>query len=112
MRSLYFDCFAGISGDMIVGALLDLGASLERIERELSKITLPKYEITAEPTTRRGFAATKFTVRTGKEEAARDWNEIRELIENSGLNEDLQVEIVSVFRRLAQAEAKVHGSTL
>ncbi|MCL5291035.1 MAG: nickel pincer cofactor biosynthesis protein LarC [Actinobacteria bacterium] len=112
MGMAYFDCFSGISGDMTVGALIDLGAPLDRIERELAKIALPAFEIMAEPVTRGAIAATRFTVRAEEKGIVRTWTNIRELVEESELDDDVKARAIDIFRRLAEAEAKVHRKTL
>ena len=112
MRTAYFDCFAGISGDLAVGALIEIGGCLEVIKRELSKITLPLTEITAEPVIRAGLAATKFSVRSDERGLVRTWTNIRELLEESGLDDDVKSRSISIFARLAAAEAKIHRKSL
>ena len=62
MRVLYFDCFSGISGDMIIGALLDLGLDMKFLEHELKKLKLRDYEIGSKKIVKSGISATKFQV--------------------------------------------------
>ena len=62
-RVLYFDCFSGISGDMVLGAFLDAGLPLDDLKRALGSLTMPGYDITAERVLRAGVSATKFSVR-------------------------------------------------
>ncbi|MCI0489781.1 MAG: nickel pincer cofactor biosynthesis protein LarC [Blastocatellia bacterium] len=113
MRALYFDCFAGASGDMIVGALLNLGLELETLKRELSSLALKNYEISASPVKRSRIAATKFEVRTSPApQPARHLSDIRALINNSSLSDRVKQTSVNAFERLAEAEARVHGTTI
>ncbi|MHB0977495.1 MAG: nickel pincer cofactor biosynthesis protein LarC [Candidatus Aquicultorales bacterium] len=111
MSAAYFDCFSGISGDMTVGALLDLGVPMEAIEKQLSKIPLPPYKLRADKTTRRGISAVKFRVEA-EEWTAKTWPGIERLLESSALDPPTKKLSLAIFRRLAEAEAKVHGETL
>jgi len=106
----YLDCFSGISGDMLLGAFVDAGLSLDQLRSELSKLNLRGYQIEAEKTKRGGLAATKVTV--ALEEAAqphRKLPDITTLIESSTLTPSDKERAVAVFQRLAEAEASVHG---
>ena len=112
MTLAYFDCFSGISGDMTLGALVDAGVSIEALRSELSKLNLSGYEITALKVTRAGVAATKVHVcLEEKEQPARHLSDIRNIIEASELSAPIKQKSISIFERLADAEAKVHGTT-
>ncbi len=112
MTLAYFDCFSGISGDMILGALVDAGVPIESLRHELEKLNLPGYEITALKVTRAGIAATKVHVCLDKEEQpARHLSDIRGLIETSTVSPTIKQKSIAIFERLAEAEAKVHGTT-
>jgi uncharacterized protein (TIGR00299 family) protein len=112
MTTAYFDCFSGISGDMTLGALVDAGVSIDALRVELSKLNLPGYEITAEKVKRAGIAATKVHVRLEeKPQPARHLSDIGQIIEASGLSASIKEKGIRIFERLAQAEAKVHGTT-
>ncbi|MDI6715335.1 MAG: nickel pincer cofactor biosynthesis protein LarC [Actinomycetota bacterium] len=108
MKIAYFNCFAGISGDMIVGALIDLGLPLEKLEDELGKIALGNYEIKARPVLRQGISATKFDVISQEQKVIRTWSNIRELIEDSKLPDKIKADSLAIFKRIAEAEAKIH----
>ena len=113
MRALYFDCFAGASGDMMVGALLDLGLELEILKRELASLDLKDYEISASRVKRSRIAATKFEVRTGAApQPARHLSNIAAIIDNSALSDRVRRMSLNAFERLAEAEAKIHGTTI
>lgn len=113
MRAIYLDCFAGISGDMTVGALLDLGADFEELQRQLSTLNLSDYELSVERVKRGGFAATKFNVEVEEgDQPHRHLSHIVALINNSQLSETAKRRSLKVFEKLAEAEAKVHGSTI
>jgi uncharacterized protein (TIGR00299 family) protein len=106
----YLDCFSGISGDMLLGALVDAGLPLDDLRGELAKLDLRGYQIETQRTKRGAIAATKLTVRL--EEAAqphRRLPDIEALIAGSGLAERDKQPAIDVFRRLAAAEARIHG---
>ena len=116
MKILYFDPFNGIAGDMILGALIDLGLPREHLEGELEKLSLEGYVLSAERIERQGLVGTNFQVKLTSgdqsEGHGRHFSEIRELIEDSRLDDHIQQQAVSIFRRLAEAEARVHGSDI
>lgn len=111
MPAAYFDCFSGVAGDMFVGALIDLGADEASIRAEVAKVPLPPYEIKIDRVTRKGLAAVRFDVSV-EDEKTRTWQEIRKLIEGTELAKGVKARVLAVFRRLAEAEAKVHGKSL
>ena len=112
MRIVYFDCFAGISGDMIIGAQLDLGVDLESLKRQLSSLRLGGYEIKSQRVVRGAIAATKFHVVVDQQQQpVRTLAEIRSMINASSLSQTVKARSISIFERLADAEAKVHGTT-
>jgi uncharacterized protein (TIGR00299 family) protein len=112
MRAIYFDCFAGISGDMIIGALIDLGVDRERLGAQLSTLGLSGYRITSEQVKRSSIAAVKFDVAVDEhKQPARTLADIREIINRSALSESVKARALKVFERLAEAEAHVHGTT-
>jgi uncharacterized protein (TIGR00299 family) protein len=110
MKAVYFDCFAGASGDMIVGALIDLGLDFDALKREIGSLGLAGYDITATRVLRCGIAATKFQVELSEsKQPARRLADIRALIERSSLSARVKAQSLRVFERLAAAEARVHG---
>ncbi|NLC77601.1 MAG: LarC family nickel insertion protein, partial [Clostridia bacterium] len=111
MKIAYFDCFAGISGDMILGALVDAGLELAVLKEDLSLLGLTGYEVVAEHVTKRGISGTKVTVRTEEEKAHRHLADIQRIIGNSGLPEPVKEQSIAVFTSLAEAEAKIHATT-
>jgi uncharacterized protein (TIGR00299 family) protein len=111
MKVLYADAFAGISGDMTVGALLALGLPLERLQQDLGRLSLPGYTIAAEPRQVYGIRAIKFHVHSAPEpDAHRAFRDIRELIARSSLAATVKRHALSIFTKLAEAEGHVHGS--
>ena len=109
-RVAYLDCFSGISGDMLLGALVDAGLSIEALRAELGKVPLSGYRLEAAKVQRAGIAATKVDV--ALEEAVqphRRLPDILSLIDKSALGPDDKERGSKVFRLLAHAEAQVHG---
>ncbi len=112
MKTAYFDCFSGISGDMILGALVDAGVGIDVLRAELGKLKLPGYEITALKVTRAGISATKVHVCIEeKEQPPRRLSDIRNIIEESALASSTKKTSIRIFERLAEAEARVHGTS-
>ncbi len=158
-RVLYFDCFAGASGDMVLGALLDAGLPLHDLEQALGSLMIPGYRLAADRVLRSGLAATKFRLVEGEDEPAdaaareapahghqhahrhdgqdhvhhdhepesahgsreghhethghaghahRTLAEITTLIERSSLADRARARAISLFTRLAEAEAEIH----
>ncbi len=112
MTHAYFDCFSGISGDMTLGALVDAGVSIDALRAELARLDLFGYEITSEKVKRSGIAATKVNVLINqKDQSSRHLSEIEKIIEGSSLSSAVRTKSSLIFKRLADAEAKVHGTT-
>lgn len=152
MRVLYLDCFSGISGDMTVGALCDLGVPPSAFEWELGKVDLGDFHLHFARASRQGIAGVKFGVHSGAvhthdqdepeethghdhvegdhehgqehehghhhhhhhhhgggEDAGRSYAEIRALIEGSDLSDFVKRHALSIFRRIGEAEARIHG---
>ncbi len=111
MKIVYFDCFAGISGDMTVGALLDLGVPLAVLQEQLSGLSIPRssYSLRMDKTDRKGIRASKFTVHLEEHQPHRHYADIAGMIEKSSLAEGVKEKAQRIFFRLAEAEAKVHG---
>ncbi|KPL19860.1 MAG: hypothetical protein AMJ92_01475 [candidate division Zixibacteria bacterium SM23_81] len=109
MRIAYFDCFAGISGDMILGALLDAGLELDSLRQELAKLSLSGWKIQARREQRGGISGTRVEVEVADGQRERALPEVLEILSRSALGDELVNQAKTVFSRLAQAEAKVHG---
>lgn len=111
MAVLYLDCQAGISGDMTVGALLDLGVPLEYLRSQLDRLALPadSFVLSAQGAERQHVAALKFDVTVLDQHTHRHYAEIDALIADSSLSDTVRKRARAVFRRLAEAEARVHG---
>ena len=111
MRICYLDAFSGISGDMLVGALVDAGADPARIAEALASLGAGA-EVRFEKTKRRGIAATKFTVMAAQAKVHRHLPDIFRLIDQAGLPERVKQNAKAVFQRLGEAEAAVHNVPL
>jgi len=110
MKVLCYDCFSGISGDMNLGAMLDLGIELSYLKGELEKLNLGGWELIAEKSQRHGISGTKVTIRqTAHEHAHRHLSDIQKIINGSSLPDEVKGLSMKIFRKIAEAEAKVHG---
>ena len=112
MKIIYFDCFSGISGDMIIGSLLDLGLGFKYLEKELGKLKLKNYKVEGKKTVKSGISATKFDVLEKKQYRhyhERSITEINSIIQKSKLNKNIKNDIIKIFHKIAVAEAKVHN---
>jgi uncharacterized protein (TIGR00299 family) protein len=112
MRIAYLDCASGISGDMTLGALVDAGADLAAIQVGIDSLGLPSCRLVASEVKKRGFRATKITVEHEPEHKHRHLHHIKAMIDGSTLSARQKELATKIFRRLAEAEAKVHGSTI
>jgi uncharacterized protein (TIGR00299 family) protein len=109
-RAGYLDCFSGISGDMLLGALVDAGLSLDELHAELTRLNVSGWELRAERVTRAGIAATKAHVELAEApQPHRKLPDIVALLDGGTLDASDRERATRVFRRLAHAEARVHG---
>jgi len=126
MKILYYDCFAGISGDMNLGAMIDLGVDPSYIKKELSKLPVHGYEIQIGTDTRKGISGTRVQVIIDSDHQHPDeshhhqghgehshhhhtWHQIKEIIEKSGLDQKVKDISLAIFSKIAEAEAKIHN---
>lgn len=112
MKTLYFDCFAGASGNMILGALIAAGVDANALKRELEKLNLPEFELAVEKVDRSGISSTHVRVEIPDEKNHRHLREIERIITESSLSDPVKQLSLAIFRRLAEAEASVHGIEL
>ncbi len=112
MRVAYFDCFSGAAGDMIVGALLDAGAPLDALERELARLPLRGFRLVAREVRKGAVRATKVDVEIARHDhGQRTLADILGILERSGLGAAARARAGRIFTRLAEAEARAHGTT-
>jgi hypothetical protein len=125
MKILYYDCFAGISGDMHLGAMIDLGVDIGFLRKELSHLPVHGYELKAEKDIRKGISGTHVRViidehhdhmhdhhhdhGQGGHHHHNSFLEIRTMIENSELNSRVKQLSIAIFTKVAEAEAKIHN---
>ena len=109
MRIAYGELIGGVSGDMFVAALLDLGLPLAALKAELKNIPTLKFDLKASTKSVQSIRARQFHVVCPKQEPPRAWREIRRLLQRSRLSAAVKETGIEIFRRLAEAEAKVHG---
>ena len=109
MKTLYFDCFAGASGDMILGALIAAGVEPEAFKQQLSLLGVQGYSIDFETVDRSGIGATYARVQTAHEHAHRHLSDILKIIYDSRLPDAVKDRAAKIFSRLAEAEARVHN---
>ncbi|KKM99307.1 hypothetical protein LCGC14_1149140 [marine sediment metagenome] len=112
MRAAYFNCFSGISGDMVLAALLDLGWPLKELERELNKLDLFNYQIEAEKVAKQGIISTQIKMRIKEGKKERTLKDILSILDKSKLEEKIKERSRAVFIRLASVEAKIHGKSV
>ena len=112
MKLAYLDCISGISGDMMLGALVDAGIELAALQKGLDGLGLPSCRLVAEEVKRHGFRATKVRVEHEPEHAHRHLHHITDMIDRSGLTPQQKDLAKRIFTRLGEAEAKVHGTTI
>lgn len=108
MRTLYFDCFAGASGDMILGAMVAAGVSEGILLEQLSLLGVQGYSLNFVKVDKSGLNATYARVKTPAEHTHRHLKDILNIISNSHLNETVKARAAKIFTRLAKAEATVH----
>lgn len=110
MRILYYDCFAGISGDMNLGAMIDLGVDPQYLIDELKKLNIEGFRLEISNDSRRGISGTKATVviENQENEKHRHLRHIEELINQSTLSDTIKATSIRIFDLIAEAEAKVH----
>src|SRR5580658_10278280 len=108
MKLAYFDCFSGISGDMALGALVDAGCPVEHLRGELRGLRVPGWELTAEKVWKNGMAATYVRVATEDQSKHRSLSAILEILEKAELAPVVRERAGAIFRRLGEAEARVH----
>lgn len=115
-RVVYYDCFSGISGDMILGALVDSGVNIKTIRQNLEGLGIPGYKIVSRRVIRNGISGTKINIvlnrKTNKQKFSRSFNDIKNLIFKSQLPNEVKANSIEIFHRIGKAEAKIHRTTI
>jgi uncharacterized protein (TIGR00299 family) protein len=115
MQIAYFDCFAGASGDMILGALMDAGLELDQLKAELVKLHLTHYDLQMKKVVKKGIGGCQALVVVDKDhhhQHHRHLADIKSIIAQSDLEDSIRQKSIAIFTRLAEAEAKIHQTTI
>ncbi|MGQ4807374.1 Pyridinium-3,5-bisthiocarboxylic acid mononucleotide nickel insertion protein [Candidatus Entotheonellaceae bacterium PAL068K] len=112
MRIAYFDCFAGISGDMTLGALVHAGVDIAVLREELAKLPVTGYRLEVSLVKRNGLQGTKVDVLVEESQPARKYTDIATMIADSALVLAVQERSLEIFHRLGEVEAHLHGVPL
>ncbi len=108
----YFECFSGASGNMILGALLDAGLRLKDLQEELNKLNVSGFEIINTRVARHGISAIHVDVKTEETHVHRHLHHIVDILDQSALEQHIKDDCKHIFTRLAEAEARVHNTTV
>ena len=111
MQIAYFDCFAGASGDMILGSLMDAGLELDQLKAELAKLHLTHYDLQMKKVVKKGIGGCQALVVVDEDhhhQHHRHLADIKNIIAQSDLEDSIRQRSIAIFTRLAEAEAKVH----
>jgi uncharacterized protein (TIGR00299 family) protein len=112
VKVVYFDCPSGAAGDMIMASLIDAGAPVDRLRQELAKLGVPGWELQVREVMKGPFRATKVDVVIDRaSHPHRSLGDILAILEASGLGGDIKADAARIFTRLADAEARAHGTT-
>ena len=132
MKTLYLDIFSGLSGDMFLGAMIDLGVDFAQLQRCLAELNLGGYHLHTERRARSNIVGVQFTVHLDSDDCRdtsgehrhspktstqirhhqhsnRSFTQIKELVEGSGLSDWVKQKTIAIFERIAVAEGKIHG---
>src|SRR5713101_3703172 len=112
MKTIYFDCFAGASGDMILGALVAAGVEPGALIEQLQSLGVDGWQIDFERVDRSGISSTHARVQTAHEHAHRHLSDILKIIYDSRLSDGVKERAARIFSLLAEAEARVHDQPI
>ena len=105
----YFDCFSGISGDMTLGALIDLGVPVDWLKEGICNIPLKDFDMSVSSVSKNGISAKRVEVKAADSSITRDYSQIISLISNSPLSANVRERSIAIFEEIAAAEAEIHG---
>lgn len=112
MKTAYFDCIAGASGDMLLGALIDAGLPAADLEAELAKLHLDDFHLHVGKVAKNAFTATKVDVHVHDHAPERHLRDIREVVEQSDVSDNVKQRALRVFTRICEEEAAIHGMSV
>ena len=112
MKGLYFDLIGGASGDMILGALIDAGLSIDELRDKLRGLNIPEFEVVSSQIDKNGFSAVKVDVKVTDQTPERHLNEINEIIHQSNLSDSVKEQALWIFEIIAQTEARIHNKPI
>jgi uncharacterized protein (TIGR00299 family) protein len=108
----YFDCFSGTSGDMILGALIALGVQVDWLKDALHSMPLDRFDLSVADTARNGISAKSVSVHLLDEGESRNYYQIKSLIEQSPFSDNVKVKSLEIFKKIAEAESRIHNAPL
>jgi len=114
LKIAYFDCFSGISGDMCLGSIIDAGVSTKELEKELKKTLIGGFRLISRKVKRARFKAIKIDVKQQsvisiQQSEVKRWKDVEKVIQKSSLSHDVRQKGLKIFKRIFEAESKVHG---
>ena len=109
MKICYLDCFSGISGDMLLGALADAGLNPDALRAEIAKLGLEGVELRFDKALRSSISGTNLTVEVAHDHSHRSLSKIEQVISSSGLRDSVKERAIRIFRRLGEVEAAIHN---
>jgi uncharacterized protein (TIGR00299 family) protein len=112
MKTAYFDCIAGASGDMLLGALIDAGLPAAELEAALAKLHIDDFHLHFSKVSKNGFGATKVDVHAHDHAPERHLREIREIVEKSHVSDKVKERAMRVFTRICEVEGGIHGMSV
>ncbi|RMG05364.1 MAG: nickel pincer cofactor biosynthesis protein LarC [Nitrospirae bacterium] len=111
-RVAWFDCYSGISGDMCLAALIDLGVPFSSLKKAIATLGIKAYSISTRNVLRNGIRARRIRVTINEQEPPRRFGDIKRIIEGSSLPDPVKKDSLRIFRALFRAEGRVHGKSL
>lgn len=112
MTVLYLDCLSGAAGDMLLGALLDVGVPEQTVRNAVESLDLEGWDLSVQKVAKRGISATKADVTVSDDLSTRTHAEIKSILNAAALSDPVRERSLNIVRVLAEAEAKVHGHTV
>ncbi len=112
MRIAYFDCIGGASGDMLLGALIDAGASVEVVRSAIDRLALPDCEVITERVMKGALSALQATVKTPRKETHRHYTDLVAIVSTADLPETIKAKALAILQRVGSVEASIHGEPI